>query len=296
MWNYSEKVMDHFLHPRNVGEIADADGVGEVGNIVCGDAMKLFLRLDPEKKRITDARFQTFGCASAIASASALTEMVKGKAVEEAERLTNQDIADFLGELPEEKMHCSVMGMEALQAALADHRRRTRGEGAAPAPAADTFDGEGLDRIVCHCFKVSERTIRDVIRLNQLTTVEQVTHYCKAGGGCGGCREDIAGILKDALGQATAAAAAAVTAAPPPRLTNLQRIALIQETFASVIRPPLQGDGGDAELLDIDGDKVIVRLVGRCAHCPSSHQTLKNWIEAKLREKVGPALNVEEAP
>ena len=103
MWNYTDKVMDYFLHPRNVGEIADADGVGEVGNIVCGDAMKLSVKMSPDGRTIADVKFQTFGCASAIASASALTEMLKGKTLEEARRLTNQDIADYLGELPEEK-------------------------------------------------------------------------------------------------------------------------------------------------------------------------------------------------
>ena len=288
MWNYTDKVMDYFLHPRNVGEIADADGVGEVGNIVCGDAMKLYVKMSPDGRTIADVKFQTFGCASAIASASALTEMLKGKTLEEARRLTNQDIAVYLGELPEEKMHCSVMGSEAFDAALKDLKAK-HPEWEVPVPEEVE---EGAERIVCHCFSVTEGEIRKVIRENHLTTVEQVTHFTKAGGGCGGCRDDIQAILDDMNGQQ--ARAEETTAPAPSNLTNLQRIALIQSVMDTVIRPGLKADGGDVELIDIDGNDVKVRLKGKCAGCGAALQTLKHWVEAKLREKVSGGINVIE--
>ena len=119
---YSEKVMDHFEHPRNVGEIPDADGVGQVGNPKCGDIMKMYLKIDNDV--ITDVKFKTFGCGSAIASSSMATEMIKGKPVSEAMKLTNAAVAEALDGLPGHKLHCSVLAEEAIKAALADYYKK----------------------------------------------------------------------------------------------------------------------------------------------------------------------------
>ena len=118
---YSEKVMDHFLHPRNVGSIENADGVGEVGNAKCGDIMKIFLKIDKDTQVITDVKFETFGCGSAIASSSMVTEMIKGKPLSEALMLSNKAVAEALDGLPAHKMHCSVLAEEAIKAAVKDY-------------------------------------------------------------------------------------------------------------------------------------------------------------------------------
>jgi len=272
MWEYSEKVLEHFLQPRNVGEIEDPDGEAMVGNIACGDALKLTFKLD-ENGRIQEAKFKTFGCASAIAAASALTEIIKGKTVEEAEKITNQDIADFLGGLPKEKMHCSDKGQEALEKAIANYK------------GVEVAGVEG--KIICECFGVTEPEIERVVRESNLKTVEEVTNYTKAGGGCGGCHEAIQEIIDRVIAQPE-------TKEIPPRLTNLQKIKMIEETIAREIRPSLQHDGGDIELIDVVGNKVLVATRGACATCAAVHLTLKDFVEAKLRELVWPELEVEE--
>ena len=281
MWDYTDKVKDHYMNPRNVGEINDADAVGEVGNIVCGDALKLSLKIDKKDERIMDAKFQTFGCGSAIASSSALTEMIRGKTLSEAEQITNQDIADYLGGLPQEKMHCSVMGREALEAAIARYRGK------------EVVREEEEGKLVCQCFGVTDKKIEKVIRENNLTTVEQVTNYTKAGGGCGACIPKIEDILKEVRGQKEGEPAEK-KAAPRKGLTNIQKMQLIQETIEKAIRPQLQRDGGDIELIDIDGPRVLIALRGMCANCVAAEATIKGQIEARLREFVDENIIVEE--
>ncbi len=281
MWEYTDKVKDHFFNPRNVGEIEDADGTGEVGSLACGDALKLTFKLD-EKGRIKDARFKTFGCASAIATSSVLTEIIKGMTLEQAAKVTNKDIADYLGGLPEQKMHCSVMGREALEAAIENFksggRRKHQLEG----------------RVVCNCFGVTEKEIERVIRENDLTTVEQVTNYCKAGGGCGGCKGEIEKIIENIQGE-KAGKVLETTPRWAGKLTNIQKIQLIQQTINEQIRPALRADGGDIELIDVDGDNVIVALRGMCAQCALANITMRDLVEAKLREFVSGEICVEEA-
>jgi NifU-like protein len=275
MWEYTDKVKEHFLNPRNVGEIEDPDGVAEVGSIACGDALKFTFKLD-ENKKIKDAKFKTFGCASAIASASALTEMVKGKTLEEARNISNKDIADFLGGLPEEKMHCSVLGQQALEMAIQSVKGAPE-----PEPGAE---------IICECFGITDREIEKAVRENGLTTVEQVTNYTKAGGGCGNCHEKIQAII-DRIHASGAPIARQETRS---RLTNLKKIRMIEDVMEREIRPSLQQDGGDIDLIDIVGNHVIVAVRGSCATCPASQATLKGFVETKLRETVSPELIVEE--
>ena len=277
MWNYTDKVKDHFLNPRNVGEIADADGIGEVGSLACGDALKLFFKLDAEKKRIADARFKTFGCASAIASSSALTEIIKGLTLEEASKISNEDIAHYLGGLPKEKMHCSVMGREALEAGIANYR----------GIALPMAQGE----LVCECFGVTDLEIRRAIQESNLRTVEEVTNFTKAGGGCGKCVDRIQEIILEVRheGRHDKAGAGA-----PKRLTNIQKIKMIEDLLEREVRPALRRDGGDIELIDVDGDFVSVSLRGACVSCKKSQTTLKEYVEKKLREQVLDSLIVVE--
>lgn len=278
MWDYTDKVMDHFRHPRNVGVIEHPDGKATVGSLACGDALTFMFKLGPDGK-IAEAKFQTFGCASAVASSSALTEMVIGKTLEEAEKITNREIADYLGGLPDQKMHCSVMGREALEAAI--HNYRTGEENVV----------QVHDEIICTCFGVSKSEIERVTRENHLHSVEEVTNFCKAGGGCGMCRDRIQEIVDEV--NHTAAAAPAPAPKPEKKLTTLQRIKLIEQTLEEQVRPVLRKDGGDVELVDVDGNTVQISFRGMCAGCRSAALTRDNLVATALHEFVDPALTVE---
>ena len=278
MWDYSEKVKEHFYNPRNAGPLDGANGIGDVGSISCGDALRLMLKVDPDSERITDAHFQTFGCGSAIASSSALTEIIKGMTLDEALAVSNQDIADYLDGLPPEQMHCSVMGREALQAAVANYRGETWSD--------DHEEGA----LVCKCFAIDAVLIEDTIRANNLGTVEDVTNYTKAGGGCAACHEGIEEILGRVLAERGERFDPTAKATPAPAMGNLARIRKIEQTIEQM-RPTLQRDGGDIELIDVDGNRILVSLKGACSGCQMEAVTL-GGVQQKLIEALGEFVKV----
>jgi NifU-like protein len=282
MWDYSEKVKEHFYNPKNAGAVDGANATGDVGSLSCGDALRLMLKVDPDSEVILDAGFQTFGCGSAIASSSALTEIIKGMTVDDALNVSNQDIADYLDGLPPEKMHCSVMGREALQAAVANYH----GE--------EWKDDHEEGALICKCFAVDAVMIEDTIRANGLSTVEEVTNYTKAGGGCSACHEGIEEILALVLEEQGEVFDPAAVAAPPSPvaggLTALQRIRRIEAAIES-IRPQLQMDRGDVELVDVTEDTVYVNMTGACSGCQMASMTL-NGIQQRIMEELGAFIKV----
>lgn len=277
MWDYTEKVHDHFLHPHNVGAMPDANAIGEVGSLSCGDALKLYLKINDEDV-IEKASFETFGCASAIASSSILTDMIIGKKVDEALKITNKDITNALGGLPKQKMHCSVMGQEALEAAI----KQWKGE-----EVEKHEHDEG--KLVCKCFGITDAQIIRAIRENDLKTVQEITDYTKAGGACGECLDEIAEILAHELNQKPLQ-----EIRPQKKLTNVQRMQKVLKVIDEEIRPALAADGGDIELVDVDGPRVQVSLHGRCSQCRASEVTIRNLVEKALRDHVEPEIIVEE--
>lgn len=278
MWEYTEKVMDHYRNPRNVGKIDNPDAVGIAGSLACGDQLKIYLKI--ENGIVTDAKFQTFGCGSAVASSSILTEMIIGKPVEEVKKITNKDIANELGGLPPEKMHCSVMGYEALEDALKNYKTDDMVD------LDDLREPETRDKVVCTCFNVTENQIWDAIKLNGLKTVEEITNYTKAGGACGKCKSLIQDIINTYYHKEKEE--------KKVELTPAQKILKINSIIENQISDELRKDGGDITLVDIDGNNVMVKLRGKCSGCKNSHLTLKSFVETTLREAVDPAIVVIE--
>ncbi|MDJ1657105.1 Fe-S cluster assembly protein NifU [Raoultella sp. Ech2A] len=274
MWNYSEKVKDHFFNPRNARVVDNANAVGDVGSLSCGDALRLMLRVDPQTEIIEEAGFQTFGCGSAIASSSALTELIVGRTLAEAGEVTNQQIADYLDGLPPQKMHCSVMGQEALRAAIAN------------------FRGESLDeeheegRLICKCFGVDEGHIRRAVLNNGLTTLEEVINYTKAGGGCTSCHEQIELTLAAILAERPQKPLPVASGKDPHWQSVVDTIA--------ELRPHIQADGGDMSLLSVANHQVTVSLSGSCSGCMMTDMTLA-WLQQKLMERTGCYMEVVAA-
>ena len=273
MWEYSDKVKEHFTNPKNVGEIENADAIGEAGALSCGDKLKLYLKI--YNNIIIDAKFQTFGCGSAVAASSVLTEMLIGKTLDEARKITNKQIADELDGLPPEKMHCSVMGREALEDALKNYYQE---------------DWEDLEeevevgsQIICHCFGVSEKQIIDAILNNGAKTFDDISKITSAGLACGRCRENIKNIISKYVKQEEKQV-----------LTPVQKIIKINNVIETVISPELQKDMGDIELVNVEGNNVFVKLKGHCSHCANAKLTLKNFVETKLKELVDDEIVVFE--
>ncbi|MCD2451492.1 Fe-S cluster assembly protein NifU [Methylicorpusculum oleiharenae] len=287
MWDYSDKVKDHFFNPKNAGAVVGANAIGEVGSISCGDALRLTLKVNEDTEVIEEAGFQTFGCGSAIASSSVLTEIIKGMTLDDALKVSNQDIAQELDGLPPEKMHCSVMGREALQAAVANYR----GE--------EWKDDHEEGALICKCFAIDAVMIEEMVWANKLRTVEDVTNFTKAGGGCAACHEDIENILERVLkerGESFNPDAAPIETpviAEKKPLTNLQRIKKIEAVLDS-LRPQLMADGGDVELVEVVENTAYVNMTGACNGCQMAAMTIAG-IQQRLMEVLGEFIKVVPA-
>ncbi|MGB7924915.1 MAG: iron-sulfur cluster assembly scaffold protein [Pyrinomonadaceae bacterium] len=185
---YPERINEHFLDPRNVGEVESEDAFGETGSLICGAVVRLSLKIDPASHKITEAKHRTVGCGFLIASASLLTETIKGMVIGEAAHLSKSEVAEKFGAqgvVPPDRMQCVALCCDALHEAAIHYRRTTLEE----------WTGE--EALICTCFGVSERSIERAIAARSLQTVEQVTRACNAGGGCRSCRPLIEDILED---------------------------------------------------------------------------------------------------
>jgi NifU-like protein len=315
-WEYSDKTKQLFMDAvkgkpgTHLGEIENPDGMGEHGSIACGDAMRFTFRVerhpsDPTLDIITDAKYLTFGCTSAIASSEALCAIILSGSYTPitALKISNHDIVEYLNGLPEQKIHCSVMGAEALESAVFNWAQK-RGVDL-KSLGIDMHDKETEEgRIVCKCFSITEPYLVRKIRELNLRTIPQITNAIKAGGGCSSCHH-VPGGLQDLLdrvwGGETAAAAGAASS-PLVSIEGLESSGMSPYQFAKkvekvveeYIRPSLRMDGGDVDVVDIKGTMVYCSLRGACAHCMGASQTLKMMVERVLKEEVDERIRVVE--
>jgi len=321
-WEYSEKTKQLFMdavHGKpgtHLGEIDDPDGLGEHGSISCGDAMRFTFRVrrhptNPAEDVITDARYLTFGCTSAIAASEALCTLIERGCFTpiQALKVSNQDIVDFLDGLPQQKIHCSVMGAEALEAAVFNWAQK-RGVDLQQL-GIDLHAEEGDEgRIVCNCFTLSEPYLRRKIKELNLRTIPEITNAIKAGGACMACHH-IPGGLQDLLNETWGGGKLELKILTQIKLPDTEPVQVRQATkpegaalspyqFAKKIdkviddyvRPMLQRDGGDLEIVDIKDTLVYCHLVGRCGGCSGAGQTLRMLVERTLKEMVDERVRV----
>jgi NifU-like protein len=308
LWeHYSNKVNDRMLHPRHLGEITASEAkrrgaklvTADWGAEVCGDAIRAFWAVDPKTNTIVDAKFKTFGCGTAIASSDMMCEMIIGKTVDEALKITNIDVERSLRDeaataaIPPQKMHCSVMAYDVIRKAASLYKG---------------VDMESLEEedIVCQCARVSLRTIKDVIRINDLKTVEEIANYTKAGAFCKSCvrpggheerKYHLVDILRDVRAEMERAR---LSAGLEPKsfaaMSLIQRHKAVEKVLDEKVRPSLLHDGGNIEVVDMkeaEGvTQVFIHYLGACKGCPSATIGTLDFISEFLKKELDESIQV----
>jgi NifU-like protein len=295
----------------HLGEIEDADGFGEHGSIACGDALRFTFKVDrhptdPKQDRITEARYLTFGCTSAIAASEALCAIIEEGDFTpiEALKITNQDIVDYLEGLPQAKIHCSVMGAEALEAAVFNWAQK-RAVDLSELGIDIRRDEQEEGRLVCTCFGLTEPYIERKIKELELTSISEITNAIKAGGACMSCHHTPGGlqdILNKVWGKQPTSfkelpvlpMAREPRAQPPREMSPFKFAKLVEHVLDQQVRPQLAVDGGDIELVDIKDRVVYCSMKGACADCVGSSRTLKMMVEQALKDHVDEKIRVIE--
>jgi len=310
IWDeYSQKVTDLMNNPKNMGEITEEQAkemgakliVADFGAESCGDAVRLYWAVDPKTDKILDSKFKSFGCGTAIASSDTMAELCLGKTVDEAVKITNIDVEMAMRDnpdtpaVPPQKMHCSVMAYDVIKKAAAQYK----------GVDMESFEEEV---IVCECARVTLSTLREVIRLNDLTTVEQITDYTKAGAFCKSCirpggheEKDIylVDLLeeyeKEKMSKAADASGAGADMAFAD-MTLVQKLKAVDKVIDDNVRQMLIMDGGDMEILDIKENganiDIYIRYLGACSGCASSSTGTLFAIENILKEKLDENIRV----
>ncbi len=307
---YSQVVQERMNNPKNMGEITEEEAkkmggkliVADFGAESCGDAVRLYWVVDPKTDKIINAKFKSFGCGTAIASSDTMVELCKGKTVDEAVKITNIDVEKAMRDTPEtpavppQKMHCSVMAYDVIKRAAAQYKGVDE----------ESFEDE---IIVCECARVSLGTIKEVIKINDLKTVEEITDYTKAGAFCKSCikpggHEKRKYYLVDILAQTRAEMEAEKLQMSEKTaeeisfkdMTVVQKLKAIEEIIDEYIRPMLVMDGGNLEILDIkeneDYTDIYIRYLGACSGCASSATGTLYAIKAILKEKIDEGIRI----